>query len=183
MPPELQRFLNLHAGWIFALAVLWSIASLAYLLWRRRVHGPHFPDRRDVTILFEEKWTSGRSLKSLLTRLGGANNCLHVTVTEDELWVTPHFPFSAFGGKLDLDHRIARDDIESVAKRRWSIRVDYATPVGEPRSIDLRLRRPQKFLDALQTAAEWVAMSNAATRPATMAVAESPAGSSRFAQT
>jgi hypothetical protein len=89
LPEQLQQFLIAVFPFVFVGALLWVVGCMAFVLWRRKIHGPHFPEHNKVNVLFEEIWTSGNSHKSLFTRMGGANNCLRVTVTDDELWVTP----------------------------------------------------------------------------------------------
>jgi len=142
-----------HFFWLYLGSVAWCVGGMTYMLWRRKIRGPHFPSRDQVNVLFDERWTSGRSLKSLLTRLGGANNCLRVTVTDSELWIAPHFPFSAFGSSLDLDHRVERSAIASIKRRGKPITVEWMTPNGEPKAVELRLRRPLEFVAVLSNAA------------------------------
>ena len=72
-----------------------------------------------------------------------------MTLTDDELWVTPHFPFSALGGKFDLDHRIRRDSIVRLDRKRKTIRLSYVLPDGSDRTIELRLRKADEFSRAL----------------------------------
>lgn len=136
---------------LFVGAFLWVFGCMAFMLWRRKNREPHFPDRDEVNILFEEHWTSGNSHKSLFTRLGGADHCLCVTVTDDELWVAPHFPFSAFAAKFDLDHRVHRDTITSVEQNGKKTRVTFAIEDGDQRTITLRLRNADRFRAALQS--------------------------------
>jgi hypothetical protein len=69
---------------------LWIIGSVLY---RRSEHKPIFRPRFDNP-LFLETWRSGRSLRNILTRLGGARNCLWVAVADGQLRIAPHFPFS-----------------------------------------------------------------------------------------
>jgi hypothetical protein len=147
----LQDFLIAIFPFLFVGGFLWVIGCMAFMLWRRKTRGPHFPDRNDVNILFEERWTSGSSHKSLFTHLGGANNCLRVTVTDDELWIAPHFPFSAFAATLDFDHRVRRDAITSVEQNGKVVRVTFALDDGDVRLIALRLRNADRFRAALQS--------------------------------
>ena len=122
---------------------------MAFMLWRRKVRGPHFPARDEVNILFEERWTSGNSNKSLFTRLGGANNCLRVTVTEEELWITPHFPFNALAARIDLDHRVRREAITQVEPNGRIVQVTFALDDGTERMVGLRLRNVEQFCSIL----------------------------------
>jgi hypothetical protein len=151
MPQQFQQILILVFPFLFVGAVCWVFAGMVLMLWRRRAHGPHFPDRNEVNILFEERWTSGCSHKSLFTRCGGANNCLRVTVTDDELWVAPHFPFSAFAARFDLDHRVRRDAITKIEQNGRTVRVSFALDDCEERMLSLRLRNADRFCTMLQS--------------------------------
>lgn len=150
MPQQLEQILIALFPFLLIGAFLWVFGWMAFMLWRRKIRGPHFPDRSEVNILFEERWTSGRSHRSLFTRLGGANNCLCVTVTEDELWVAAHFPFSALGAQFDLDHRIRRDAITKIEQNRKMICISFALDDGNERRIDLCLRNLDQFRTVLQ---------------------------------
>lgn len=151
MPQWLQQFIRDNFLLLWAAAVAWCIGGMAFLLWRRSRRGPHFPSRDEVNVLFEEKWTSGRSCKSLFTRLSGANNCLRVTVTDDELWIAPHFPFSAFAGQFDLDHRIGRGAIKDIEQSGRKITVEFSGDGYHPRKVELRLRNPNGFVAAIES--------------------------------
>jgi hypothetical protein len=136
------------AAWV----AFWILASLAYRVWRRKplfVHPVH-------DALFTEGWASGHSDKNILTKLGGARNCLHITLTPSELQMRPHFPFTLlFLPEIyDLELRIPRSHIKSVERmrkfRKDVLHVSFGAPGEAVRSIQLLLRRPQEFLDALR---------------------------------
>jgi hypothetical protein len=122
------------------------------MLWRRKVHGPQFPSRDDVNVLFEERWTSGSSHKSLFTGMGGANNCLRIIVTDNELWIAPHFPFSAFAATFDLDHRVRCDAITNIERNGKTVRITFVVDeLGSERTLSLRLRNAERFCSMLQS--------------------------------
>ncbi len=81
--------------------------------------------------------------------MGGANNCLAVTVTDDELWVHPHFPFDAYACWLDLEHRVPLRLLTDVRRRGRRVAVEYVSAEGELRTIELRMRKPDAFVAAL----------------------------------
>jgi hypothetical protein len=134
---------------IFAAAVVVSVAQLTGIVVRRIWRGSIFPPRDRVIVVFEERWTSGCSLKSWRTRYGGANNCLRVTVTEDEIWVTPHAPFSIIADKIDLEHRIPIRDVIRITPKNRSVELEFRLPDGSTRTLDLYLRRSAEFLAAV----------------------------------
>lgn len=93
---------------------------------------------------FSEKWCSGRSDRNALARLAIAKNILWVTVTNKELHVSPHFPFSliflpeAFG----LDHRIPGKtilDVQEVSSTSLGpgVLVKYRHATGDEENLEL----------------------------------------------
>lgn len=100
---------------------------------------------------FEEKDASGRCLDSPTTRLLGAANALIVTITRDELWVRPAkaMPAAAMG----LVHRIPLRRIhlmERLVGPRANVRLEYAGADGWCRCVELRLRNPGVFIEAVR---------------------------------
>lgn len=148
---DFTAYLEQHFWGFFALCFGWVAAvALVSVLYRRSKGKAIFADVPDKT-LFIEKWTSGRSLRSLVTKLGGAHNCLLVVVTQDALVVRPHFPFTllflpeVFG----LDCMIPRSAIRRVQMQcgliRKSVAVEFEATPGQAESLELSLRAPEEF--------------------------------------
>ena len=78
------RFIENNFAAFFLFFLIWTIAWMAFFLWRRARTGPKFPRLTDVTVLFRERFASGASHLSSITRLGGAQNCLTVILTDSE---------------------------------------------------------------------------------------------------
>src|SRR5688500_18299687 len=78
--------------WYFAFAWLLTVVAVSVLY--RLTRGKPLLRPRVPDALFSQNWCSGRSLRNVVTRLGGASGCLWVTVTRDELLVGSHFPFT-----------------------------------------------------------------------------------------
>ncbi len=137
---------------LFALLILscfvWVVIGIAWRVWRRYRTGPHYPSRKSVNILFEEKWTSANSMKSFLTRVGGAANCARITLTDSELWITLHSPFVWMARDCDLDHRIPHEQISNVTRDRSSVRVTVRLDTSTERTFVLFLRRADAFMKA-----------------------------------
>jgi len=146
----MHKFIHDNFFLFFMLGLLWIVVCIAFMLRRRSLHGPHYPSLDTVNVLFRERFASGCSHKSLMTRLSGAQNCLSVTLTDTELWVTPIFPFTAFAAKFDLDHRISHEHLTGIQRNGGVVTVDYDTVDGESRRIVLRLRRVGQFFDAIK---------------------------------
>lgn len=117
----------------------------------RRANGePIFP-KPPSTPLFLDRRASGHCRGFL----GGASNCLLVSVTDHELWITPAFPFNIVGpyGRFGLDYRIPTSAVASAKLRRsWlghNVRLELRRPGGENRVVDLRVRNPAALISAL----------------------------------
>lgn len=100
-------------------------------------------------ILFSERWASGASHKNFLTKLGGAANCLSVSVSRTALVVRPMFPFNLmFLPEIyDLEHAISRNKIKNITDADGkSVDIDYEMDDGSIRRIVLSLRKKDEFL-------------------------------------
>ena len=137
--------LLLSAAW----AALVVLASVVY----RAFKGGHFTIP-ESEVLFSEKWASGRSKKNMLTKLGGASNCLAVTVGRTALAVRPMFPFNLMflPEVYDLEHYIPKSKIKRVQPRggdgRAVIEIRYSSDGGE-NTIVLCIRKSEEFLRAV----------------------------------
>jgi len=130
----------------------WIVASLIY----RKVKGSGIGKPPAENISFEERFASGRSHKRWYTSIGGAYNCLVVTVTDTELFIRPFFPFNLmfFPEIFDLEHQIKLEDIEKIDRTKALFRDKVLVQFGKPGSkhaVELRLRDPDAFLKATQT--------------------------------
>lgn len=140
-------------GGAFAWIALWIGASILYRGSRGK---PIFPRKPDHTLFFE-RYGSGNSNKNLLTKLGGASNCLSVAVTNDSLIVQPIFPFNLmflpeiYGLEYDIPRKNIRSVIEKKALLGRVTTLEFSTTDGKQHSIDLRLRGMDQFLQALGT--------------------------------
>ena len=126
------------------------LASIFYRAWKgkSRLAIPEFD------IQFSEKWVSGFSHQSALTKLGGASNCLVVELSRNALVVRVMFPFNLplLPQFYDLEHFIPKDKIKRIqpvedgGKRKVVIEFESE---GGPKRIELSLRKEQEFLRAL----------------------------------
>jgi hypothetical protein len=125
----------------------------AYLAYKYAVAISNRPAIARADIIFQEWFASGWSLKNILTQFGGANNCLRLVVTRNQLWVTSWFPFSLFSAFNDLEHVIPLNRITSAETRDgWFstfILLSYADEYHETHSLKLRPKNPLGFLRAL----------------------------------
>lgn len=146
--PAPDGFVKLFVILFIVSAVMMVVGGVSAMLKYRR-HGVTFPKREMVNIRFQERWTSGHSLKNFFTRIAGANNGLHVTVTDDELWVQLPLPFKVFAIPLDLEHRIPLASITDLHRRKRLVVITYTRQDGTSRTIELMLRKTDQFWAAL----------------------------------
>ena len=136
---------GLCVGWV----AFWVLASAVHRKLKGR--GVKSPPKEDI--VFEERTASGRSLKSWYTSMGGAQNCLVVTVTGAKLLVRPFFPFTLMflPEIFDLEHERGLKDLESVKKEKDFLRdkvlISFQAS-GIHKTIELRLRDADAFIQA-----------------------------------
>jgi hypothetical protein len=149
-----EEFLNNN----FKLLIMIGIAGnalvvLAYILYRT-ARGKQRIEIPEQEIKFLEKWASGASHKNLLTRLGGARNCLAVVLSNNALIVRPMFPFNLlpFHEIYDLEHYIPRNKIKRIQpddkEGKGSVVIEYDSSSGEKR-LELVLKKKQEFLHTI----------------------------------
>ncbi len=125
--------------------------SVAYRVSKAKpIQRPDFPDVR-----FLETWRSGRSNRAVFAWLGKAQHCLWVAVTRDHLWVSPHFPMSLLfiPEGLHLDFRIPGRAILKVEEMLpgHQVRVRFRHATGEEDMVEVELRDPEAFKEAVRT--------------------------------
>lgn len=128
------------AGWI-AISVLY----------RLKAGKPVFP-RAPKTAVFSEAWASGRSLANILTRMGGARNCLLVYVADGMLTVIPVFPFNLmflpeiFGLEVTAPTTmLGVEQVDGLFGKRLRISVEGSTR----EKIELSVRDPNGLQGAI----------------------------------
>lgn len=139
--------------WTFVAPIVWLGAWVAgSIIYRRKLHKPLFPRAPDNAV-FAEAWCSGRSLRNLLTRFGGARNCLLVYVVDGSLTIIPVFPFNLlflpeiYGLEATVPvSQVRVASVEGLLGRRLRLTV---SGVSELR-FELSLRDQQGFREAVQ---------------------------------
>ena len=111
----------------------------------------------ETNLIFYETGVSGSSHKNLITRLGGASNCLKVSVNDREIYIRPFFPFNLmFLPEIyDLEHRILKEQIVSLEKRngligRDKILLTFTNPSGIQKTVELYIKQSEKFISNFQ---------------------------------
>lgn len=161
MTPLSQTFADaprwFPAMWIVGAA--WAVVFVgASIVIRARRGKPLFRPQL-AGVRFAEGWRSGRSHRNLLTRIGGARNCLWVAVTADELRVGPHFPFSLgfLPEVYGLEQCVRGGDLIAVDARgpsAWGfdgpVLVRFRRPDGGEETFEMSVRDAAGFRRALE---------------------------------
>lgn len=138
------------AFWLAILGV-WFALSVVY----RRASGKPLMAGRRPDAVFAERWTSVRIGSGLLARLSTARNCMHVQVTDHELHIHPHFPFTVgFMPELyGLDKVVPLDRVRSAAilggNRTMAVEVVFQMPDSDTETAQLLLRGAEPFIRAV----------------------------------
>jgi len=140
--------------WFFLFCLVWVVILFGWRYYRWKQADAISPKVPLEGIQFEERGASGCSHKTIFTKMGGARNCLEVTVTDKEVWIRPSLPFRFFSQQPDLEHRFSRASITNVKRKRSifadTLLLDYRDEHGQTHRLSLMLRKPDEFLRALE---------------------------------
>ena len=138
--------------WFFFLPLLWIGGWItASVVYRRNAGKPIIPRQPDRA-RYKEGQASGWNDGSWVGRLGGANRCLMVSVTDRELVVTPFFPFNLmFLPEIyGLEFRVPLTSIRQVEDRRSFFRAAVVVHLPDGKRFGLFLRDSDAFRQALR---------------------------------
>lgn len=152
----MSEFVFKNFNIIFTAAFFWvALVIVASIIYKAR-KSKKLPSIDPKEVLYQEDGVSGSSHKSIITRLGGARNCLLVTATNNEIDIHPSFPFNLmFLPEIyDLNHRIAVKDIKNIQRiehviGKPSIKIEYTQNGGEVKGFELYLGNTDKFLTSI----------------------------------
>jgi hypothetical protein len=136
--------------WLCGVVVIWPAWLWISVQSRRKIGEPLVP-KPPASAEFCERGASGKARGNIL---GNAHNCLMVTVTGTELWITPTFPFNLIApyGFMGLEYRVSKSQILRAEMRKRifgsAVEVEFSAPKGT-RMLSLRLKKPEAFLTAL----------------------------------
>lgn len=136
---------------LFGIAVLIQGTVIAFLHHRRKKRGLKFPAKNDTDVLFYERFGSGSSYRSWLTRLGGAQRCLTVIVTKTHLHLTSFFPFNLILPFYDLEHSIPRSRITNLTTTFDTAIITFNREDGREEKLKIRLWKTPAFLIAIES--------------------------------
>jgi len=137
--------------WFFFLPIIWIGGLIGASILHRRIHDEPIIPRIPKSARFVQRMASGWSDDNWLRRLGGANNCLMVAVTDRELTVTPFFPFNLMflPQMLGLEVRTPLSRIRAVEPTRRFFTSAVRVELDDGRAIALVLNDPEGFQEAL----------------------------------
>jgi hypothetical protein len=150
----MEQFVHDNFTLLFVTSIVWSVIVIVASIVYRTLNGKNYPVIPEQDITFAERWVSGSSQKNVLTKLGGASNCLSVTLSRHALVIRPMFPFNlAFLPEVyDLEHVISRIDIKRIEPNTDSgsrtVLVEFESD-GQKKRIELELRKRDEFLRAV----------------------------------
>lgn len=149
--PFQQIFMFFHQHiWI---AYLYSALVLIYLSYRCLKVQASKPKITKAQIVYQEWFASGFPEANILTRFGGANNCLRLIISSEYLVVTSWFPFILFTAFYDLEHVIPLASLLLIERKRIfgqdCLMLAYQDQQGRNHKIGIMPRNWNGFLTAL----------------------------------
>ena len=147
------EFLQNYQKEFFAFPIIWLVLVISVsIIYRKRKAVSQIPFD-ETNLRFYENAVSGSSHKNILTRLGGARNCLKVSVNDKEVYIRPFFPFNLmFLPEIyDLEHRISKEQIVSLERRkglivRDSVLLTYSDSTGNQKIVELYIKHAEQFI-------------------------------------
>ncbi|MDD3646906.1 MAG: hypothetical protein PHS44_00190 [Candidatus Dojkabacteria bacterium] len=136
-----MTILKLIDEYLFLAVLIFLILLMLKLLLTPRLK----PDN-DSILLFEEKYASGHSMKSLLTRIGGFGSVLLVQLYDKELIIQLRGIFRILGKNSNLYHKIPMSSIKSVKPDKRSISID----LNDGLCLNLKLARNCEFVKLIR---------------------------------
>jgi len=149
----MEQFIRDH----FTIITIIGVANLALVLVPsivyRLTRSKKIPTIPKQDVLYFERWVSGVSHKNLLTKLGGANHCLSITLSQTALVIKPMAPFNLmfFAEIYDLEHAITRTSVQTIKPNGDAGLIVEFESDGVPKRIDLTLRKRDEFFRALDS--------------------------------
>ena len=147
IPSPINRFLFMMMFGFTAIFVAFKIKN----------HNRDNLRRGRGTLLFSQEGASGRSHKSLITKLGGANRILIVEVDSEGLHTSFIYPFSLLSGMMkqyDLEHSIPFASLTTVEIKKGlmgpSVMIEFSNSRGEACTLELKVSEPQALVNILQ---------------------------------
>ena len=145
----MPEYLGANPGVLAMLFIATFALNLAFFYFGGRKAEAQFRGEPAGTVRFRERFASGHSKRSILTRLGGASRVLDVVVTDRELWIKGIWPvFTYIGTKYDLTHKVPLTSLRRVAAKGGDVDVVFVDKSGRECHVELQLKDPAGFVAA-----------------------------------
>lgn len=107
------------------------------------------PDLKNGNVQFHATGASGYSNKSFITKAGGANGVLRISIVDNQLyfWASPVFYF--FGKLYDLIQKIPISNITEVTVENRSVSISFDSSHGTKEFVIRRMNKQDEFLEIL----------------------------------
>ena len=150
----MEQFVKDNFTVLFAVGIVTTAVAVALSIVYRVTKRKSIVSIPEQDVLFKERWASGFSQKNLLTKLGGAGNCLSITLSRNALIIRPMFPFNLMflPEVYDLEHVIPRSAIKNIefdGPNGRGILLEFESHGGRKR-FELSLRRREEFRHAIE---------------------------------
>ena len=150
----MEQFVKDNFTVLLTIGIVTTAIALALSIVYRAAKRKNIVSIPKQDVLFKESWVSGASQKNLLTKLGGAGNCLSITLSRNALIIRPMFPFNLMflAEVYDLEHVIPTSSIKSIECSGPNGRVillEFESHGGRKR-FELSLRRREEFRHAIE---------------------------------
>jgi hypothetical protein len=145
---------------LFVVAIIFNVVVVLFFKFISKSSIPTKPTENEMMI-FEESGSSGFSRKSIISKLGGARNCLRVVVTNEAIYISPISPFNwilvgPVASLYDLQHHILRTNLVSlkaVEADQHSVDIEYHDNKGILKSMQVSLKNRDQFMGVVNVIA------------------------------
>lgn len=133
--------------------IIW-IAVTSWMIYTMYTRGKRaisiFPSLDESKFPFVDKRASGYSNKSFKTKVGGAQNSLHVIVTDSELWLKSTLLLASFSKYSDLLHRIPLSKIIDLAEKKNFLDIEFINEKDERKLVSLKTKNNKQLARLLK---------------------------------
>jgi len=140
-----EYFVFIFFGFVIVIVAIFFIGGKAAV--------KMFDDVDLTKVIYSEKFASGYSTKSFLTKLGGAQNSLHVIITDQQLILKCNFLLAFVANKFDLLHRIPLKNLVGTELKNGAfnskLQVRFNTSDGQERVVVLMSKRNIEIKEVL----------------------------------
>ena len=151
----MEQFVKDNFTLLLTVGIVATVVGVAVSIVYRVASAREVVSLPEQDVLFTERWASGSSQKNLVTKLGGASNCLSITLSRNAVIIRPMFPFNLLflPEVYDLEHVIPRSSIKNIefgGPNSRCISLEFESHGGRMKRFELSLRRGEEFRHAIE---------------------------------